>query len=187
MGLLDIIHGMENGPHGQRQPPSPGTTTGGGMSKTTMALLALLAYKAYKNFGAQTAQAAPSGSAAGGGSLADILGGLFGGSGTAGGPLGGVAPADVLSRGLANLVQDLQKGGQDEAVQSWVNRGPNQEIAPDKLEASLGGDTLDALTKHTGMNRDDLLAALSQYLPGVVDHLTPNGRLPSEEEASRMV
>jgi uncharacterized protein YidB (DUF937 family) len=116
-----------------------------------------------------------------------MLGGLFGGSGSAGGPLGGVAPASVLSRGLANLVQDLQKGGHDEAVQSWVDRGPNQEIAPDKLEASLGGDTLDALTKHTGMNRDELLAALSQYLPGVVDHLTPNGRLPSEEEASRMV
>jgi uncharacterized protein YidB (DUF937 family) len=37
------------------------------------------------------------------------------------------------------------------------------------------------------MNRDDLLAGLSQHLPNVVDKLTPNGRLPTEEEAARMV
>jgi uncharacterized protein YidB (DUF937 family) len=37
------------------------------------------------------------------------------------------------------------------------------------------------------MRREDLLAALSQHLPGLVDHLTPNGRLPTEEEASRLV
>jgi uncharacterized protein YidB (DUF937 family) len=194
MGLLDIIHGMENGPRGQRQPPAPGTT-GGGMSKTTMVLLGLLAYKAYKNFGAQAAQPAfpapgssGGGNAGGGGTLADILGGLFGGSGTrTGGPFGGVAPGNVLSRGLGNLLEDLQKSGHGEVAQSWINRGPNQEISPNKLEAALGDDTLDALTKQTGMNRDELLVALSQYLPGVVDHLTPNGRLPSEEEASRMV
>ena len=50
-----------------------------------------------------------------------------------------------------------------------------------------GGDTLDALSQQTGMERDDLLAGLSQHLPELVDQLTPHGRLPSEEEAARMV
>jgi len=31
---------------------------------------------------------------------------------------------------------------------------------------------------------DDLLAGLSQHLPNVIDHLTPDGRLPSESELS---
>ncbi len=35
------------------------------------------------------------------------------------------------------------------------------------------------------MSRDDLLSGLSQNLPDFVDQLTPDGRLPSEEEASR--
>jgi uncharacterized protein YidB (DUF937 family) len=37
------------------------------------------------------------------------------------------------------------------------------------------------------MSRDDLLNGLSQRLPGVVDRLTPNGRLPTEQEAARFV
>jgi uncharacterized protein YidB (DUF937 family) len=146
--------------------------------------------------------ASASTSAPGGGGLGDILGGLFGGGaggdrpggglvdlipGGLGGLLGGAAAGNMLSRGLGNLVQDLQESGQDGAVQSWVGRGPNQEISPDKLEAALGADTLDTLSKQTGMKREELLAGLSQNLPGVIDHLTPDGRLPTEEEASRMV
>ena len=34
------------------------------------------------------------------------------------------------------------------------------------------------------MERDELLATLSEHLPSV-DHLTPEGRLPTEQEASR--
>jgi uncharacterized protein YidB (DUF937 family) len=37
------------------------------------------------------------------------------------------------------------------------------------------------------MGRQDLLEGLSQHLPEFVDQLTPQGRLPSEEEGSRMV
>jgi uncharacterized protein YidB (DUF937 family) len=37
------------------------------------------------------------------------------------------------------------------------------------------------------MSREDLLNGLSQQLPEVVDQLTPDGRLPSEQEASRLV
>jgi uncharacterized protein YidB (DUF937 family) len=55
------------------------------------------------------------------------------------------------------------------------------------LAAALGGDTLDALTKQTGMSRDDLLTGLSQHLPGVVDQLTPRGRLLSGEEAAQLL
>jgi uncharacterized protein YidB (DUF937 family) len=35
------------------------------------------------------------------------------------------------------------------------------------------------------MSRDDLLNGLSQQLPEVVDQLTPDGRLPTEQEAAR--
>jgi uncharacterized protein YidB (DUF937 family) len=104
-----------------------------------------------------------------------------------GGLLGGAAAGGVLSGGLGNLIKDLQNSGHGQAAQSWVGTGPNQDIAPGDLADALGSDTLDALSKQTGMGREDLLTGLSQQLPELVDQLTPNGRLPTEEEASRIV
>jgi uncharacterized protein YidB (DUF937 family) len=37
------------------------------------------------------------------------------------------------------------------------------------------------------MKREDILSGLSQQLPDLVDHLTPDGRVPTQEEAARMV
>jgi uncharacterized protein YidB (DUF937 family) len=42
------------------------------------------------------------------------------------------------------------------------------------------------MMEQTGMERNELLETLSRYLPRVIDHLTPEGRLPSDEEAARM-
>jgi uncharacterized protein YidB (DUF937 family) len=212
MGLQDILTGMLNGPRGQRQ-PTGNAPSSGGMSPITMALLGLLAYKAAKHFGGQPA--APGGQARpmpgpstgtiqpgnpSGGGLADILGGLFGGGPTSARPggstplpgglgslLGGAAAGSVLSGGLGSLINDLKNSGQGRAAQSWVDRGPNQEIAPSDLQKALGSDELDALARQTGLSHDELLEGLSQNLPDLVDQLTPDGRLPTEEEASRMV
>ena len=181
MGLLDVLNGMQNGPRGQSQPVAPGS---GGMSKTTMALLAFLAYKAYKGLNQpQPAQAGvpspnPGREPQEPGGLAGVLRTIFG---------GGSMPGPVLSRGVGNTVQDIERSGHGEIARSWVGRGQNRPIAPEKLEAALGEDGIRDLMQQTGMERDELLATLSEHLPRVIDHLTPDGRLPSEQEASRMV
>jgi uncharacterized protein YidB (DUF937 family) len=184
MGLLDVLNGMQNGPRGQPQPAAPGS----GMSKTTMALLAFLAYKAYQSFSnSQPAQAggpsrypgaqAGEPSSAEPGGLAGILRTIFG---------GGSVPGNVLTRGVGNTVQDFERSGHGEIARSWVGRGENRPITGEKLEAALGEDGIKDLMKATGMERDELLATLSEHLPSVIDHLTPQGRLPTEQEASRL-
>jgi uncharacterized protein YidB (DUF937 family) len=177
MGLLDVLNGMQNGPRGQPQPAAPGS---GGMSKITMALLAFLAYKAYK--GSQSARAGepspnPGREPQEPGGLAGVLRTIFG---------GGSVPGPVLSRGVGNTVQDFERSGHGEVARSWVGRGQNRPITAEKLEAALGEDGIRDLMQQTGMERDELLATLSEHLPGVVDHLTPEGRLPTEKEASRL-
>jgi uncharacterized protein YidB (DUF937 family) len=72
-------------------------------------------------------------------------------------------------------------------AKSWVGSGPNRAISPDDLEGALGGDTIDALSGKTGVPRDELLSGLSQHLPQFVDQLTPNGRMPTEQESARWV
>jgi uncharacterized protein YidB (DUF937 family) len=43
------------------------------------------------------------------------------------------------------------------------------------------------ITRITGMPQDELMKTLSQQLPEVINHMTPQGRLPTEHEASRMI
>ena len=64
---------------------------------------------------------------------------------------------------------------------------PSQELEPPANPERFRTDTLDELSEQTGMNRGDLLSGLSQHLPRFVDQLTPDGRLPTDEEANRMV
>jgi uncharacterized protein YidB (DUF937 family) len=191
MGLLDVINGMQNGPHGQR---GPSTGKSGGMSPITMAVLGLLAYKAIKSFTGGQPSAAPAspstplpkpsaspGVPAGraGGGLGDLLkGGL-------GGVLAGGAAGGILSGGLNDLLKQFQQAGQGDVAKSWVGKGPNQAISSDDLAKALGSDQINALMSHSGLSQQDLLQGLSQYLPKVVDELTPDGRLPTEQEVSQ--
>jgi len=73
----------------------------------------------------------------------------------------------------------------EEVAKSWVQTGPNKQIQEPQLEEALGSDTIDQLAKETGLSRDELLSRLKSVLPTAVDKLTPQGRLPTEEETSR--
>ncbi|UFZ02475.1 YidB family protein [Bradyrhizobium ontarionense] len=198
MGLLDILNGMQNGPHG---PSHPSTQKNGGMSPMTMAILALLAWKAVKHFsqGGQQPNAAPAPVPAPqptsnqGGPLGGALGGGLGGglgnilAGGLGGLLTGGAAGSVLSGGLGDLLHQLQQNGQGDTANSWVGKGQNQPISPGDLANALGADQIDQLSAQSGLSRDELLNGLSQYLPKVIDQLTPEGRLPTEHELAGRV
>lgn len=195
MGLLDVLNGMQNGPRGPSTPSSQQSS--GGMSPMTMAILGLLAWKAFKHMTASQPGAAPQsapapvpppvnagtggglgGALGGGGGLGDVLkGGL-------GGLLAGGAAGSVLSGGLGDLLNQLQQGGHGDTASTWVGKGENKAIAPGDLANALGADQIQSLSAQSGLSRDELLSGLSQYLPQVIDHLTPDGRLPTEDEIS---
>jgi uncharacterized protein YidB (DUF937 family) len=179
MGLLDVLNGMRNGPGGQ-----PSQSNGGGMSPITMAILALLAYKGIKHLGGQQQPSnnpMTRGMPSGGGGLGGLLqGGL-------GGLLAGGEAGSILSGGLGSLLNQFQQQGQGQVADSWVGKGPNQDISESDMAKSIGSEDIDALSKHTGLPRDQLLSALSRELPGAIDELTPDGRVPTPDEASRWV
>jgi uncharacterized protein YidB (DUF937 family) len=183
MGLLDSVLGG-----GMRR-------SSGGISPITMALLGLLAYRTLKGKGRlaemlgqnQPAGANPHGGNAGapdpgaaGGGLAGGLGNLFGGL------LGGSAAGGLLSGGLNDLLKQFQMHGQGDKAQSWIASGPNKPVFPHELEQALGEERISWLMQETGLSRTDLLAGLSRELPDTVDKLTPDGRVPTEQEAVRM-
>ncbi len=178
MGLLDQVIGA-----------ALGSRTGGGgrSSPLMMALMALLASRAM------------GGRQGGGGGLGGMLGGGQGGGlggmlgGALGGALGGGSNAGMGGAGmgaggiggLGGLIDRLTRSGHGDVAQSWVGHGENRQIVPDQLADALGPDTVDDLSRQTGMPQPDLLSQLSELLPGVVDKLTPQGRLPDQNEMSR--
>jgi uncharacterized protein YidB (DUF937 family) len=208
MGLLDILNGMQNNAQGGARGTPPAS---GGMSPWMTALLGLLAYKAMKGgglgnvLGGSNATNPGSSSGNAGGGLGDVLGGMLGGTsgrggglggllggGAAGGGLGGVlggllgsgAAGGLLSGGLRNLVGDMQSNGYGDTAHSWVGTGQNRSIDPNELANAVGVNDIETLSQQTGMPREQLLSELSQHLPEFVNQLTPDGRLPSDQEAN---
>ena len=84
--------------------------------------------------------------------------------------------------GLGALIDRFRNNGFEDAINSWIGTGQNQAISPGQLRQALGQETVEDLSQRTGLPHGDLLSQLSNILPGVVDRLTPNGRLPSDAE-----
>ena len=104
-----------------------------------------------------------------------------------GGLLGGASAGSVLSSGLRDLVERFKQSGQGQAADSWVKTGPNQQLAAEQLEQAVGPDVLNLLSQQTGLSREELLSRLTRELPTAVDKLTPEGRLPTEDEAAKLI
>ena len=107
--------------------------------------------------------------------------------GNLGGLLGGASVGSVLSGGLRDLIERFKQNGQGTAVDSWVKTGPNQPLAPEQLQQAIGPDVLNTLSQQTGLSREELLSRLTRELPAAVDKFTPDGRLPNEDEAARLI
>lgn len=103
--------------------------------------------------------------------LGNILGGLGG--------LFGNANLDNFRGGLSDLFERFTGTGHDREARSWVETGPNQQIAANDLEDALGADTVAALMSQTGLSREELLSRLQAVLPAAIDKMTPEGRLPT--------
>jgi uncharacterized protein YidB (DUF937 family) len=136
---------------------------GGNIAKPLLiALVGLLASGAlFKSGGAQGSAAAPQHSAA-----SEGLGGLLG--------------------GLGGLLERFQQGGQGSLINSWIGHGQNQSVQPGQLATILGPNIIKTLAQSSGLSEEELTKQLSQILPGVVDRLTPNGRIPTLAEFGDM-
>jgi uncharacterized protein YidB (DUF937 family) len=93
--------------------------------------------------------------------------------------------AGGLLGGLGGLLNKLQQGGLGNVTNSWVGSGQNQPVSPSQLGSALGPNIIKTLAQQSGLSEDEITKQLSQLLPGVVDKLTPNGRLPTGAELSQ--
>ncbi len=125
----------------------------------------------------------------GGGGLSDILGGLTGGptsSTAAGGNLGAMLlpllAGLIANGGLSKLLGAFKANGLSSQADSWTGTGPNEGISADQVRAALGDDELTRIAGQLGVGNDEAAAAVAQVLPQVVDHVTPGGEVPADDD-----
>ena len=111
-----------------------------------------------------------------------LLGGAAGGAGQPGQQSPLVAAAFQLLEsqgGLQGLVQKLSQGGLASQVASWVGTGANHAVTAEQIGGALGSDQLKEIAAKAGIPVDQAAGGLAQVLPQLIDHLTPQGQVPS--------
>jgi uncharacterized protein YidB (DUF937 family) len=109
-----------------------------------------------------------------------ILGAVTGktdGSGGAAQLIGVLGGLLAQSGGLQGLASKFAQSGQGNAFQSWVGMGENQPISSDQIQNALGSDQVKALAAKMGIDPAQASNFLAEYLPKIVDKLTPAGKI----------
>lgn len=82
------------------------------------------------------------------------------------------------SGGIGGLLSRMQQSGYGAQAQSWIGTGRNQPISPDALSQIFGGQ-LGPIAQQLGLSHEEAASQVSQALPEVVDHMTPQGSIPA--------
>lgn len=129
----------------------------------------------------------------GGGGLANIAMAVIsmlmsqrgsGGSGGSGG-LGGALGSGT--GGLGGLLEQLQKGGLGSQTRSWVEAGENESVSATQVREALGDDAVNEVATRAGVSREEAADGLAGLLPQLVDRLTPEGRVPDNDQLKGML
>src|SRR5947199_10449616 len=113
--------------------------------------------------------------------LLDSILGAMSGKGDASGqaaPLIGVLSGLLTqSGGLQGLADKFSQSGQGNAFSSWVGMGENQPISGNQIQNALGSEQVNALAAKMGVDPAQASHFLAEYLPKIVDKLTPAGKV----------
>jgi uncharacterized protein YidB (DUF937 family) len=121
------------------------------------------------------------------GILGDLMGTLTGASNSNGGAEAQIMNAvagmlsDKQSGGLAGLVSNFQKNGLGDVVSSWISTGKNLPISADQIQRVFGNQQVSQIAQRVGIEPEKVSTTLASVLPTLVDKLTPNGKLPSDD------
>ena len=99
-------------------------------------------------------------------------------------------PAAMLSGllgeagGIEGLMSQFQSAGFGSHFASWVSTGENQPVTEEQMQSAIGPEALQGLASKLGMNTGTVLPLLAQFLPQVIDRLTPQGQIADNHPSS---
>ena len=86
--------------------------------------------------------------------------------------------------GINGILDKFRASGFAAEADSWVGSGPNLPITATQIEQVLGQPTLDDIGTKMGRSGSEVGSKLAEYLPTVIDRLTPDGVVPKNQTAA---
>lgn len=87
--------------------------------------------------------------------------------------------------GLQGLLEQFSKNGLGDLVSSWIGMGENKAVSPEQIQKVLGSEQIASLAGSLGIDAQQASGMLSQYLPKIIDKLTPAGQLDPSADAQQ--
>lgn len=82
--------------------------------------------------------------------------------------------------GISGLLRRFQEQGLGDIISSWISTGQNLPISADQIKQVIDGDSLQRIAETTGLPLQNIAAEISNFLPTIIDHLTPDGTVPEQ-------
>lgn len=104
--------------------------------------------------------------------------------GKLGGEKGAIAQVAVdlfnQNGGLPGVLEKFKAAGFSNEVASWVGSGANLPISAEQIVQVLGSATIQSASNKLGIQPNEISAKIAEYLPQVVDRMTPNGEVSKD-------
>ena len=80
--------------------------------------------------------------------------------------------------GIEGIIKRFQESGLEEILKSWISTDEkNQPISANQVVEVVGQENMSQAAEKVGVSELDASNVLAEYLPKMVDMLTPNGQL----------
>ncbi|WP_288234313.1 YidB family protein [uncultured Haemophilus sp.] len=81
--------------------------------------------------------------------------------------------------GIEGIIKRFQESGLEGILKSWISTDEeNQPISANQVVEVVGQENMSQAAEKVGVSELDASNLLAEYLPKMVDMLTPNGQLP---------
>jgi uncharacterized protein YidB (DUF937 family) len=89
--------------------------------------------------------------------------------------------------GLRGIVAQLTSAGLGQQVQSWIGNGENKPVSGQQIQQAMDSGALAQTAQQTGLSPDQIANHVAQALPNLIDQVTPNGKVPSDDPLAQGV
>jgi uncharacterized protein YidB (DUF937 family) len=88
---------------------------------------------------------------------------------------------DNVGGGMSEAIEKLKNSAIGEQVHSWIGKGENKPVNADQVTQAIGQDKMEKIAQQTGTTPEQAAQTMADKLPGMVDRMTPDGRLPDPQ------
>lgn len=81
--------------------------------------------------------------------------------------------------GADGILGKLKQGGLGDIVDSWIGTGKNKAVKSSQISNALDSEQVGQIAGKLGISENDAAKKIAQYLPTIIDKITPDGNASS--------